>query len=416
MLLRFCLYGFLKNLRLFEPFLLLALLDRGHDFLAIGSLIAVREVVVHLLEIPSGALADGLGRKRCMVASFAAYVIAYLVLGFAQGWWLLAIAMGLIGLGDAFRSGTHKALIYNWLRNQGRESERTKVYGFTRSWSKRGSALSALLGGALLLTGVDYAWIFYASALPALINLVNLATYPSSLDARRSQGAAGWREVLAAFRAGVGHTLVAGPLRALARQSAAVEGGYAATKDYLQPVLLAAAIALPILGDLDVEQRTGMVVGLVGAVLFLLASSASRRAHQFEARAGGPEPSARGLAALMTLAYATLTGALFLEWHAVAIALFVGLAVGQNLWRPIQISRFDRVADPELGATMLSIEAQLRSTTVAIGAPVLGAVLDWTGYTAENASIRGLWPVPVFALALLALGFVAGRRERSAAT
>ena len=35
-----------------------------------------------------------------------------------------------------FRGGTHKAMILDWLRAQGRESERTRVYGFTRSWSK----------------------------------------------------------------------------------------------------------------------------------------------------------------------------------------------------------------------------------------------------------------------------------------
>ena len=51
MLFRFCLYGFLKNLRLFDAFLLLALRDRGLDFAAIGGLVAVREVAVLLLVV-----------------------------------------------------------------------------------------------------------------------------------------------------------------------------------------------------------------------------------------------------------------------------------------------------------------------------------------------------------------------------
>lgn len=411
MLLRFCLYGFLKNLRLFEAFLVLALLERGHDFLAIGTLVAVREVVVHVLEIPSGALADALGRKRCMVLSFVAYVLAYVLLGVAHGWWLLAGAMALVGFGDAFRSGTHKALIYAWLRAQGREGERTRVYGFTRSWSKRGSAVSALLGGLLLFSGAPYDWVFYASALPALLNLVNLATYPAALDERRAGGGSSLAGVWSALKDGLAHTALSRDLRGLARQSAAVEGGYAVIKDYVQPLLQATAIALPLATGVAVDRRTGLVVGLVGCVLYLVASAASRRAHAFEERTGGPEASARRIGLLMTAAYATLLVGLLAGWYPVAILVFVALAGLQNLWRPIQVSRFDRCTDPELSATVLSIEAQLRSTAVAIGAPVIGAVLDWTGYDAEGASIRGLWPVPAFALVLLALGFVAGARR-----
>ena len=79
MLWRFCLYGFLKNQRYFEPFLILILLDRGLSFTVIGALVAVREVTTNLLEVLSGALADTWGRRRSMVASFAAYVASFLL-------------------------------------------------------------------------------------------------------------------------------------------------------------------------------------------------------------------------------------------------------------------------------------------------------------------------------------------------
>src|SRR5690606_12583442 len=124
----FSLYGFLKNLRFFEAFLILALRERGMDFLAIGGLIAVREIAGNLSQIPSGALADALGRRRCMVASMACYLVSYLALGLASNTWMLIGAMVCYGTADAFRDGTHKALIYSWLRQQGREHERTKIY------------------------------------------------------------------------------------------------------------------------------------------------------------------------------------------------------------------------------------------------------------------------------------------------
>ncbi|MFP4612889.1 MAG: hypothetical protein ACLFM5_05820 [Spirochaetaceae bacterium] len=55
---KFSAYGFLKNLRFVEPFLVLFLLSRGMDYLAIGSLYAVRMVAVNVLEVPSGFAAD----------------------------------------------------------------------------------------------------------------------------------------------------------------------------------------------------------------------------------------------------------------------------------------------------------------------------------------------------------------------
>ena len=55
---RFSLYSFLKNQRYFEAYFLLAMLAKGLGFAEIGLLVACREIVVNLCEVPSGAIAD----------------------------------------------------------------------------------------------------------------------------------------------------------------------------------------------------------------------------------------------------------------------------------------------------------------------------------------------------------------------
>ena len=55
---RFSLYGFLKNQTYYEPFLILALREKGLSFFAIGLLIGFRELCVNLFEVPSGAVAS----------------------------------------------------------------------------------------------------------------------------------------------------------------------------------------------------------------------------------------------------------------------------------------------------------------------------------------------------------------------
>ncbi len=74
---RFCLYGFFKNLRFFEVFLILFFLEKGLSFFAIGTLYAAREITVNLFEIPSGVIADSFGRRRTMILSFGFYIISF---------------------------------------------------------------------------------------------------------------------------------------------------------------------------------------------------------------------------------------------------------------------------------------------------------------------------------------------------
>ena len=142
MLFRFSVYGFLKNQRYFEPFFILAFREKGLSFLEIGLLIGFREICVYLLDIPSGAVADLHGRRRGMILSFSAYIFSFSLFALAGGMPLLFCGMFLFALGEVFRTGTHKAMIFEWLRREGRESEKVRIYGFTRSWSKIGAALA----------------------------------------------------------------------------------------------------------------------------------------------------------------------------------------------------------------------------------------------------------------------------------
>lgn len=399
MIRRFSLYGFLKNLRLFEAFLVIALRERGLDYASIGTLIAVREVVTNALEVPSGALADAWGRKRCMVLSFAAYFVSYILLGLADGWWPLAAGMAVYGFGEAFRSGTHKALIHAWLRREGRSDERTAVYGYTRSWSKFGSASSSLLGGAVVAFGADYRWIFLGSAVPAALNLLNLATYPNSLDAAHQRSDIGGS--LQYLRA-AGRALRRRPrLRGLVSSSVGVEGVYSVVKDYVQPVLATLAVALPLHGFGGDRSRVGLLAGGVGFVLFLLAGAASRRAHRFEASAGSPDAAARALVLGIAALYAGLAASLSLGLGWLAVLAFVGLAAAQNLWRPVHVGRFDEHGAARLEATVLSVESQATSLTAALLAPLLGSMVDHLSHYAVVTPLSALWPVPVAALCLL---------------
>ncbi|RKU23535.1 hypothetical protein C6500_01335 [Candidatus Poribacteria bacterium] len=185
MLFRFSLYGFLKNQRYYDPFLILAFLEKDLSFFQIGILIGFREICTNLFEIPSGAVADLYGRRRAMIFSFCAYIASFVTFAVSNSLLLLFGGMFFFGLGDAFRSGTHKAMIFEWLRMQGRSGEQTKVYGYTRSWSQMGSAVSVLIAGGLVFYHGNFTDIFWFSIIPYGLNIVNFLGYPAQLDGNR---------------------------------------------------------------------------------------------------------------------------------------------------------------------------------------------------------------------------------------
>ena len=378
MLFRFSLYGFLKNQRYYENFLYLAFLDKGLSYFEIGILIGFREVCTNLFEIPSGAIADLYGRRRAMIFSFFAYIASFVIFAVSKSLFPLFAAMFFYGLGDAFRSGTHKAMIFDWLRLQGRSDEKTKIYGFTRSWSQMGSAVSVLIAGALVFYSGNFVDIFWFSIIPYAMNIVNFFGYPAQLDGDR-QSEFSLKAVARMLGSALKQSVQFPPLRRLVFEGMGFEGMYKASKDYLQPILKQTVIALPLLLVLDESKRTALLVAAVYFVLYFLSSFASRNSHQVSNWRGGDEGAARFMWWIDLVLFGLLIPALWFSWYPALIVLFVGLAILQNFWRPGLISRFNAQSTPEMSATILSIEAQSKSLATIILAPLLGLLVDSVG-------------------------------------
>ncbi|MCC7334086.1 MAG: MFS transporter [Pirellulaceae bacterium] len=445
MLFRFCLYGFLKNQRYFEPFFMLALLAHGLNFFEIGLLYACRSLTLNVLEIPSGVIADQWGRRASMIGSFAAYIISFLMFAFVDQLAWLTLAMVLYGVGDSFRTGTHKAMIFQWLKNQGRAHERTQVYGFTRSWSQYGSAVSALIAAAFVIASGDYRSVFLAATLPYFLNIVNFLGYPADVDGAganrqedrqhedspsgfsgRLSATFGYvRHLFGSTLQTIHHAWQHRQLRGLIAQSMAWEGVFAAIKDYLQPALL--AVVLLTLGTsqplsvnsnanadvtavaqakLSLDAGSGASAGVVLTIsltytaLFLLSGWASRSAHKLVSRAGSHARASQRLWWASIGLYAVLGLSDLLSWTLLVVCAFVLLAILENVWRPILISRFDDHAAAHLGATILSIESQSQRLATLVVAPLVGWSIDTI---ARNGGPGHLWPIGVIgALAGLA--------------
>jgi len=372
MLRRFCLYGFVKNQKYFEPFLYLALLDKL-SFAGVGMLIGFRELCVIVMEVPSGAVADVLGRRRAMIVSHTCYIAAFVTFALAAEAWCLFAAMFLFSIGEAFRTGTHKAMIFAWLAREGRSDEKTSIYGQTRSWSQLGSALSIAIGATLVFVTQRYDIVFLLSTVPYAINIVNFLTYPNDLDGAHAAGIRPGQMLQTMIRA-VRQALGNRPLRRALSEAMTFNGLHKSSKDWLGPLLRVVALQIPLFAFLSDRRREAILIGGVYIVLYFLSSYASRHANLVVRQAGSVRRGSRWLWWINLAVFLLLGAGVLAGFGAVAVVAFVALAVLQNFWRPIIVGRVAEYADESQTATILSIESQTKTLFTAITAPLLG----WT--------------------------------------
>ncbi len=398
---KFCAYGFFKNLRFFEPFYILFLLSRGLTFLEIGSLYTIREILKNVFEIPAGVLADALGRRKVMLVSFGFYIVSFLWYYFSESYWGFAAAVALFAFGDAFRSGTHKAMILQYLKIQGWEKEKIHYYGHTRSWSQAGSAFSALIAAAIIFYTGDYEFIFLFSIIPYLFDLIILYSYPRIFDNNskgidikqfRQQFADVVRDFLISFRQWK-------LLQAILNLSV-YTGYYKAVRDYLQPLIKSMAALIPVafLSHLEVEKKSAIVLGLVYFVLYMITSRASRSSGKL-AKKFPTVVLPLNATILIGLCAGILSGLFYIYgWMLASVLLYMMIIILENIRKPMGVSYVSDQLEKDIMATALSASSQTESLIAAVLAPLMGFIADQygPGMAILSVSILMLLFSPVF--------------------
>jgi len=121
-------------------------------------------------EVPSGYLADVLGRRRALLIGAVGMAAGMTMYGLATGFWQFGDAEIVLAFGYSLFSGTESALIFDTLKAESREAEYTRIEGTAEAWTRVGTATAAVAGG--LLAAVWLRLPFVANAGTALIMFV----------------------------------------------------------------------------------------------------------------------------------------------------------------------------------------------------------------------------------------------------
>lgn len=372
---KFSLYGFLKNLTFFEPYLLIFLMSNNLSLLQIGLLVSIKEIIVNIFEIPSGIIADSFGRKKELYFCFGFYIISFVVFFFTTSFGIAAVAMVFFGLGEAFRSGTHKAIIYSYLEEKGWQNYKTFVYGKTRSSSLQGSAISSLLGILIILNVPSSGYIFLASIVPYILDFFLVLSYPEYLDKGAVKAKTSFSDMLILVKQSL---LKNRSLRRILTGEGVYEAVVSSIKIFIQPILEAIIIGTGIIIFVKstAADNLNIILGIVYFFINIFSSVASRNSYVLKNWKSG-------IFCLNTL-YVLLSVPLivlgiFIKQPIVVCITFLAISLFFNLRKPIFVDEIDSFMDKKERATILSIVSQLKSLFIVILAPLIGFVADAYG-------------------------------------
>lgn len=150
---RFIAFRMLFNARFYYPVFAIIFLDFGITLDQFALLNAIWAATIILAEVPSGALADLLGRKKLLMLTASLMVVEMAVWAFAPArnptllFGLLALNRFLSGLGEASASGSDEALVYESLEAAGRQGEWSKVLERVSKWQSFAFMIAMIIGG-----------------------------------------------------------------------------------------------------------------------------------------------------------------------------------------------------------------------------------------------------------------------------
>lgn len=387
-------------LGLLLPLFVLVPTARGLGLAAIGAIAAAHGITAAVLELPTGALADGLGRRRTLVAGGVTMTGALAVFAFATTLGGFVVAEALLAAGRALISGSLEAWFVDALR------EHPPAADLRRPLSRSAVAASGALAVGSLIAGVvplafaglpasgDAAFIVYTPVV--LLAVACTAAYTVSVallvdEPGRPRGAAALRALPAALRTVTG--TAAGQVRhhptvrVLLVTAMGVGVVLTALETLWQPRLSA------LIGG--AHGRT-WVFGVLSAVALGATAAGAALAPSLARRLGsGPRAYAAGLAggaaALVALALAGVPAAFALAY----VAVYGPVGVMD----PLHAELLHDAAEARARATMVSVDSLALQAGGVAGALTLPAL-------AGAVSIAAAWGVAAavaLAAALLVL-------------
>ena len=163
-------HTFLSNMNMQSSIWVLYLAYCGIYLAQIGLLEGIYHATSIVCEIPSGAAADLLGRKRCMILSNICIAVSCVIMLFSKSFGCFAVSFVVQALGNNLNSGSEEALVYDSMKCLGQEGHYMGVYGRINVLIEVAQGLATVAGG--VLAEFSYFWCYTACVVIAVLALL----------------------------------------------------------------------------------------------------------------------------------------------------------------------------------------------------------------------------------------------------
>ncbi len=363
-------------------------------------------------EVPTGVVADTIGRRASILLSLATLVVSTLlyVITPTMGWgfWGFAVSSVILGLGYTFQTGAVDAWLVDALDATGFDKPKERVFAKGQIAGGVGMLVGSLMGGLLGQVGLAIPYVVRAALIAVCFVVVVVMVRdegfePRPLGSRISRSRRARSSTPGFASAGAARWCVR---CSGCRRSAASSSSTASTRG--SPMcsrLLGEPNAVWLLG---VVQAAFSAVGIVGNALVgrFMGEGESRRdpAKVLEWSMWTNSLLVFGIAAVGLLALAP-------GWipAAMAIVLWMGFGVVFGVSIPVRMGYINDHIPSSQRATVLSLDAFFGDAGAAAGQPALGWVSD-------AMSIPVAWAIGgVFMAASAPLYRLSGKAARAAA-
>lgn len=338
------------------------ILDVGLNPLELVLLGTVLEGSVLVFELPTGFVADAVGRRTSIIIGVALSGVAFLTLGLVQDFPLVVTTQVIWGLGFTFTSGAQEA----WITDEVGE----KKVGALFLRGAQAAQLAGLVGIALsvwLATIELWVPLVVGGVLDICLAIWLCFAMPETHrrpERHDAENTKGLRATLASARA----NFKTRPVLVLILAVAIFQGMSTEGFDRLWELHLLRGIGLPALGDVDRVVWFGIIQG-GGLILAIAASEVIRRRVDVSSHAG----AAGVLGAINLLLIVAVVGfALAGEFVIALVAVWMN-ALLREVGEPVFAAWINQGLDPRSRATVNSLWGQ----SDALGQMAAGPVLGW---------------------------------------
>lgn len=160
-------FNFFLDFAPYSAFLILYFAQISGSFALALGIFSIHSISTCIFEVPTGVFSDRIGRKKTLALGALANIAAISLYATGGSFWVLGLGAVFAGLSESFFSGNNDALLYETLKQSGKESKYAEVSGKVASMFQVGLALSALLGGWLSTWSLEL--IMWVSVIPQVV-------------------------------------------------------------------------------------------------------------------------------------------------------------------------------------------------------------------------------------------------------